>query len=54
MKNSKLLRALQNLFEGKRERRDKRFRMQMEGLNNIWETVCLNYLKGQIVFKMSN
>lgn len=53
MKNSKLLRALQNLFEGKRERRDKRVRMQMEGLN-IWETVCLNYLKGQIVFKMSN
>ena len=54
MKNSELLRASQNLLEGKRERRDERFRMQMEDLNNIWETVRLNCLKGQIVFKMSN
>lgn len=28
--------------------------MQMEGLNSIQETVCLNRLRGQIVFKMSN
>jgi hypothetical protein len=39
--------------KGKRERREERFRMQMDGLN-ILERECLSWLRGQIVFKMSN
>lgn len=48
------LKSCLELIRGEEERRDGGFRMQLEGLNSIQDTVCLNCLRGQIVFKMSN